>query len=290
MATITPDALLAAIMKVKRTGKKRRGVSTGFESVDEYLMLNKKCLTLITGFPGRGKSEFVDALAVNTALMHNWKWFFYSTENDDFSVHLVKLITKKIGKALFYCTEEEIRDAVLWASDYFAWMDSGDTFYSIDDVLEQTALRIEAGNEVDVLVIDPWNELNHAKQGGRDDVYISDCTAKINRHAKKYDYLPLIVIHPRGIEKNKDGNYPIPHLRDCNGGAMWWSKARTGICVHRKDLKIQGAHIYIQKVKDKMLGYPGETFLDYDFGSGRFKDVGTVEFTLPPEMVEAPFI
>jgi len=276
-------------MKVKRTGKKRRGVSTGFESVDEYLMLSKKCLTLITGFPGRGKSEFVDALAVNTALMHDWKWLFYSTENDDFSVHLVKIITKKIGKALFYCTEEEIRDAIAWANNYFSWMDSGEVFYSLDDVLEQTAIRIESGEQVDVLVIDPWNELNHAKQGGRDDVYVSDCTAKINRHAKKYDYLPLIVIHPRGIEKNKDGNYPIPHLRDCNGGAMWWSKARVGICVHRKDLKIQGAHIYIQKVKDKMLGYPGDTFLDYDFGGGRFKDQSSQAFDLPPEKIDVPF-
>lgn len=290
MATITPEALLAAVMKVKRTGKKRRGVSTGFESVDEYLLLNKKCLTLITGFPGYGKSEFVDALSINTAIMHKWKWLFYSTENDDSSIHLIKLITKKIGKALFYCTDEEIRDAVLWASDYFAWMDSGDAFYSIDDVLEQTAIRIEAGHEVNVLLVDPWNELNHAKQGGRDDTYISDCTAKVNRHAKKYDYLPMIVIHPRGVEKNKDGNYPIPHLRDCNGGAMWWNKARVGICVHRKDFKIQGAHVYFQKVKDRMMGYPGDVFLDYEGGSGRFKDQGAATFDLPSEGMDAPFI
>jgi len=290
MATVAPEALLAALMKAKRTGKKRRGVSTGFSSIDEYMMLNKKCLTLVTGFPGRGKSEFIDAVAINTAIMHSWNWLFFSTENEDFAVHLTKLVTKRIGKALFYCTEAEIIEACAWANDHFAWIDPEESFYSLNDVMEQAAIRIESGGKVDVLVIDPWNELNHTKQTGRDDTYISDYTSRINKHAKKYDYLPLIVIHPHSVEKNKDGNYPIPHLRDCAGGAMWWNKARIGICVHRKDLSISGAHVYLQKVKDRMMGYPGETFLDYDVESGRFKDKEAPSFSLPKEIITSPFI
>lgn len=291
MVMITPDALLAAVMKAKKAGKKRKGVSTGFDSVDEYMLLNKKCLTLITGFPSYGKSEFLDALAVNTSILHNWNWLYYSTENDDFSTHLTKLITKYIGKSLYNCNETEIRQAIKWADNHFAWIDSEDAFYSLDDVMEQTAIRIESGEKVDVLLIDPWNELNHAKQTKRDDQYISDCTARLTKHAKKYDYLPAIVIHPHSVEKNKDGNYPIPHLRDCAGGAMWWNKAHIGICVHRKDFKVQGAHIYMQKVKNLMMGSQGAVFLDYDGAQGgRFKDQQACDFRLPSEPIEAPFI
>lgn len=291
MATITPDSLLADVMKNKRSGKKRKGVSTGFSSIDEYMRLVKKSLTLITGFPSYGKSTLLDALAINTSLLHDWKWLYYSTENDDYSSHLSKLIAYKMGKSTYYATETEITEAVTWANEHFAWIDSGDAFYTMDNVMEQCAIRIESGEEVDVLVIDPWNELNHQAQAKRDDQYISDCMARLTKFSKKYDIVPIVVIHPNSIEKNKDGSYPIPHLRNCNGGQMWWNKAHIGVCVHRKDFNVQGAHVYIQKAKTTEIGYQGAVFLDYELGSGRFKDQGASEFTIPepPDNIPCPF-
>lgn len=276
--------MLDQMMKRKLSGKQRRGVSTGFDSVDEFMFLAKKYLFLVTGFPSYGKSTFVDALAINTATLHDWKWLFFSTENDDYSTHLQKLVVNKVGKPLGMCSDREILCAVEWAHMHFSWLSPGEDFYSFEDVLEQTAAKIESGEEVDVLVIDPWNELNHSKQTKRDDQYISHATSCITKHAKKYNYLPLIVIHPHSIEKNKDGSYPIPHLRDCAGGAMWWNKAGLGVCVHRKDFKIHGMHVYMQKVKDETLGFQGQTFLDYQPGSGRLKDQVAEFFTIPEKM------
>lgn len=291
MATVKPESLFDAIMKNKRSGKKRKGVSTGFDSVDEHMRLVKKSLTLVTGFPSYGKSEFLDALAVNTAIMHKWKWLYYSTENDDYSSHLSKLLAKKIGKSMYSATEREISEGVDWANEHFSWIDPGDSFYTLDNVMEQCAIRIESGEEVDVLVIDPWNELNHQAQSKRDDQYISDCMARLTKFAKKYNIVPIVVIHPNSIEKNKDGTYPIPHLRNCNGGQMWWNKAHIGICVHRKDFNIQGAHLYVQKAKTTDIGYQGAVFLDYELGSGRFKDQTAESFTLPeePDNTPSPF-
>ena len=161
--------------------------------------------------------------------------------------------------------------------------------YSMDDVLQETRERIECGYTVDVMVIDPWNELCHAAQKGRDDIYISDMMLKLRKFHRKYNVLSVIVIHPHAVEKNKDGSYPIPHLRNCAGGAMWWNKADYGICVHRKDFTIQGAHVYIQKVKDTTIGYQGHTFLDYEVGSGRFKDQFATSFDLPEPPDAPPF-
>ena len=70
---------------------------------------------------------------------------------------------------------------------------------------------------------------------------------------------------------------------------MWWNKADYGICVHRKDFNIQGAHVYIQKVKDTTIGYQGQTFLDYEVGSGRFKDQFATSFDLPEAPNAPPF-
>lgn len=285
---VHPSSLLEPLLKAKRTGKARKGVSTGFDSVDELMLLNKQYLMLITGFPNYGKSEFLDALAVNTAELHQWNWLYFSTENDNYTTHLRKLVSKKIGKSLIAATEQEIIESVTWAEQFFSWVDPGDKFYSLDDVIALASKRIDAGGQIDVLVIDPWNELNHIGQTKRDDQYISDCMMKLGRFYKKYNVLSIIVIHPRSVEKLKDGSYPIPHLRDCAGGAMWWNKAAYGICVHRKDFNVHGAHIYIQKVKDSTIGCQGATFLDYHVPSGRFKDVHVREYTLPVAE-EAPF-
>lgn len=61
-----------------------KGVSTGWPSLDECYKIAKGTLNIITGIPGHGKSEFVDALMVNTATAHDWRWFVYSPENYPF--------------------------------------------------------------------------------------------------------------------------------------------------------------------------------------------------------------
>ena len=92
MPIVQPETLLPALMKLRKSGKSRKGVSTGFSSVDEFMLLNKKYLLLLTGFPSYGKSTILDALAVNTAILHDWKWLYFSPESDDFSTNLQPVV------------------------------------------------------------------------------------------------------------------------------------------------------------------------------------------------------
>jgi hypothetical protein len=50
-----------------RDGRKR-GHSTGWPSVDELMTIAEGRLSVVTGIPGSGKSEFIDAVAVNLAM------------------------------------------------------------------------------------------------------------------------------------------------------------------------------------------------------------------------------
>ena len=54
-------------------------------------------LTLVTGVPNSGKSEWLDALAVNLAARHGWRFALCSLENDRLG-HLVKLLEKRVGR------------------------------------------------------------------------------------------------------------------------------------------------------------------------------------------------
>lgn len=281
MPIIQPDSLLQRLFERKKGGSTRKGLSTGFDSIDEHMLLVKQYLMVITGLPSSGKSEVLDAIAVNVSSLHGWNWLYYSPENFPLESHLQKLVEKKLGNHLTKCSDSAIVEAVEWVNKHFSWINPQETKFALQDILDETEERIQSGHRIDALVIDPWNELDHSAQGGRDDIYIGQCLTKVRKFHRKYDLLTCIVIHPHGMEKNKDGNYPVPALRNCNGGPIWWAKADYGLCVHRADMSVSGAEVFIQKVKTKDIGAPGKTFLDYDVPSGRFKDQRAHGFYLP---------
>ena len=76
----------------------KRGVSTGFRSLDEFYTVKGGELTLVTGIPSHGKSEFVDALMMNISQSESWRFGIYSPENQPLERHAAKLIEKHTGK------------------------------------------------------------------------------------------------------------------------------------------------------------------------------------------------
>lgn len=284
MAIIEPLELEEKLLEVRKRNVRRKGVSTGFASLDEHMLLSKQYLMVVTGIPSCGKSEVIDALAVNTAILHNWSWLYFSPENAPTEEHLKKIVEKRVGQNLFDMSSKTISDTTRWANEHFAWIDPYSDRFSLDAILEEAVQRIETGHNVDALVIDPWNELDASDQAGmRDDQYISKCMTKLRRFHRKYNVLSCVVIHPTKMQKDATGSYPVPSLYDCNGGAMWRNKADFGLCVHRHDLTESAANIYIQKIKFKSMGKPGMVKLDYDLPSGRFKDQCCPDFLLPTD-------
>lgn len=280
---IEPNDLFTKLMEIKKRNSSRKGVSTGFACMDEFIYLSKQYLMVLTGMPSCGKSEFLDGIAMNTALLHEWKWVYFSPENYPLEEHLKKTVERRLGDSLSNCCDTEIRLAVEWANECFCWLHPEDTEnYALHDILAEVETMIHEGKQIDVLVIDPWNELNHVSQAGmRDDQYISKCLTTLRQFHRKYNILTCIVIHPTKLQKDATGKYPVPSLYDCNGGAMWRNKADFGICVHRHDMFKNEVSVYIQKVKFKTMGKIGEVKLDYQYHSGRFKSVNEASYCLP---------
>jgi twinkle protein len=65
-------------------GKLEKGVSTGWPSVDEFFTVKESEFTVVTGMPSHGKSEWLDALAVNLVMKHNYRIAIFSPENSCF--------------------------------------------------------------------------------------------------------------------------------------------------------------------------------------------------------------
>jgi twinkle protein len=51
-----------------------KGESTGYDNVDNYYTVVGGQITIVTGHPSSGKSEFVDQIMVNMAEKTSWKF------------------------------------------------------------------------------------------------------------------------------------------------------------------------------------------------------------------------
>lgn len=266
--------LYSAGLNLYRNGGLPRGTSTGWPAVDKHYTVATKQWTVVTGFPGSGKSEWLDAMLVNIA-ESDPSWFFaiYSPENFPESTHMVKLIEKRARKPFSpgpteRMTEQEYADAAMWVLDRFIWLD---TELRTPDSLIETALSYgEPGRKLGI-VLDPWNTLDHERRGMTETDYVSYILTAVTRLARSADAHVWLVAHPAKVYRDKSGNRPIPTPYDIAGSAAWYAKADNIVCVHRDQIDGgQDVDIHIQKVRFKHIGVVGLATLKYDRITGRY--------------------
>jgi twinkle protein len=253
------------------------GVSTGWQSLDRYYTVVPGQLTIVTGVPSHGKSEFVDALCMNLAMKHTWRILYYSPENYPVETHVKNLMRKYIGKpyGMMYngtMTPDEAEDALQFVESMFGFIYPGEYLITVDDILD-----IAKTWDIDGLVIDPWNELDHRRPAGmREDEYISMSLGKIRTASRAMDVHTWLVAHPKLPPPGRNYKTSPPGLYDVSGGAHWYNKADNGITIHRPDV-VDGSdtNVHITKVRFRNIGKPtGETpvSLNYHMASGRYND------------------
>jgi len=281
---IKPETLRDKLGKIKKGEANRGMLSTGFKDVDDYMKLCKSYLAIISGYPGSGKSEWLDAVLVNMTIIHDWKILYYSPENHPTEAHMAKIAEKFIGKGITFFDNKNIDDAMEQLNKSFTWMYPENP--ELDNLLNLASVEAET-NGLDCLVIDPWNAVTHHRTGMLHE-YLSEALSKIIRFARNYEVFVAVVAHPTKPQKDKDGTIPVPTLYDISDGAMWRNKCEYGIIVHRPDMSKNQMQLYVQKLKNKHFGKLGMCTLDYDWISGRFKCLDDKEFLLPNQ-VEPPF-
>lgn len=283
---VDPSTRMKLFDKVCTGELKKKALTTGYMDLDDHLLLAKGYLMILTGYPGSGKSEWLDAILLNMSIMHDWKVMYFSPENHPVEQHMLKLAEKICNKKGEYFDKEDKRKSFDMICKNFTWFDpENPTLVSILD----SAKSVQNDKGLDVLVIDPWNAVDHErKERAMLHENLGYSLSKILKFGRDRDILTVIVAHPTKPMKDKDGNIGMPNLYDISDGAMWRNKADYGIVVHRPDMGKNQMLVSIQKIKQKHMGKLGMLLFDYDFMSGRFKGVKESDFFLPNEMT-APF-
>ena len=187
---------------------------------------------------------------------------------------ILKLAEKHIGKPYNpgiheRMTKAEASKAVDWIQAHFHWLMPKQP--SLDEILSKAkALVFTRG--IRILVIDPWNEVEHARpQGMTEAEYVAHGLMHLRRFARTHDVLVIVVAHPKLLEKGAGGKYPVPTPYDISGGAMWRNKADNCLAVYADPTDQKGSvQIHVQKVKFKLFGQVGLVEMTWDRLTGRY--------------------
>lgn len=282
---IRPRQLKQKFQEIRYSSKSRLALSTGFPTLDPHFKLAKNYFMVVSGYPGSGKSEFVDAIMVNMALQHNWKTQFFSPENNPLEEHMAKIAEKFIGKQLRHFSADELGAAHDFIDQSFTWTDPD---FPTIDLLFENALEVKNNTGLDALVWDPWNSIMHKRGQLREDEYLMEVLSRVLVFARKNNLLFIVIAHPKTLTHDKTKKMPIPGVNDVSGGVMWWNKADYAVVCHRPDRNRHIMDVYTQKVKQKWMGKEGVVQLDYDVLSGRYKCKDAPAFYLPTD-IRDPF-
>lgn len=246
----------------------QKGVTMGYENLDRLISLETKRLCLVTGYPGSGKSEFIDEMAERLNMRYGWRFAYFSPENAPLAYHASKLIEKFTGKHFDqqHLSFGEYKQVKQHLEDNFYFIMPSD--YKVDTILEKARYLVRKRG-IKALVIDPYNRLEDEKGGMKETDYISLLLDKLTNFAQQHDILIILMAHPTKPAKNKDGKIDPPTLYDISGSAHFFNKADFGIVVHR-DRVNNTVEIRIEKVKFRHLGEPGTALMKYNLNNGRY--------------------
>lgn len=281
----TPRVLGIASLRSELEALWKRGLPpgdrTGWPSVDQHYTVAPGQLTVLTGWPGSGKSEWLDALLVSLA-RQGWRVAIFSPENHPVTLHATKLLEKVSGKPFGAGPTERLRldEIAEYADDLDRWFgfieardDSALTVTDVVAAAEPFLAQFEAGTKRG-LVIDPWNELEHWRPANLTETeYVSKTLSFVRNWARRNKVHVWIVAHPAKMRR-EDGKLPVPKPDMIAGSQHWWNKADCAITVWRDHEKpdAQAVEVHVQKVRFKHIGRPGVVVLHYDRVTGRYHE------------------
>jgi twinkle protein len=258
-------------------GGRKRGISTGWPSLDEFVTIRPGELTVVTGVPGSGKSEFIDALTVNLARAYGWHFAMCSFENPP-AEHIAKLAEKHLGAPFWdgptrRMSEADLQRAMDWIADRFYLIRFDDEAPTIGAILEKARAAVMR-HGIRGLVIDPYNEIEHRRPANMTETeYVSQLLGRVKRFAQCHGVHVWFVAHPAKMQL-VNGSRPVPTLYDVSGSANWVNKADIGIVIHREpDKDPTRTEIHIRKVRFKSVGRIGTVELRWDRTTGRYVEM-----------------
>tara|TARA_X000001382_G_scaffold124955_1_gene109988 strand:- start:563 stop:2098 length:1536 start_codon:yes stop_codon:yes gene_type:complete len=257
---------------------------SGMGNLDQHLGIRLGDFSVVTGIPSMGKSTFVNDLCCRLIERYKIKVAFASLEQPPQTDHKRNLATwylrRPSGQDCSNLTSQEMNKVVDWIDENMVFIvKDDDEPNDIDAVIERMSACV-VQHDVDMIVIDPWNEVDHRREFNQSTTeYVGEAIKKFKRFAKRFGVHVMIVSHPTKISPNQDGSLRVPTLYDIEDSRHWYGKCDVGIVVHRL---VDGGRkpSVIRVVKSRyhdILGTTGQVIFDFSPHDGRFTEAEDIE-------------
>lgn len=263
---------------------RRRVLRTGIEWVDSRLAFEVGAMSVGTGTPGAGKSTFTTWALFHVARNENIRVGMLSFETHPHRTrdHFARLLEAKPFDDLDGASAHK---ALSWMDEHFRVVhrtydqQSGHNLGWLEKMVYTLAVR----DQCKVIVIDPWNELEHMPEPGESLTnYINFALQQIRQWAEQWDVHICVIAHPKKIDTT-NGKPRAPLGYDVADSAAFFNKPSLGFTVHQEKTEsgISYSQIYTWKVRDAQLYGVAKGFSDASFDIDAMTyteiDVGTLD-------------
>lgn len=244
----------------------------GFDALGEHYKMRLGDFAVWTGIPMMGKTSVVQDVCCRVAERHGLRIAWASFEQSPQRDHRRAFRTWFNRAPEWKQTVDQKEAADAWIDRHHVFLaPAEDEDVTLEWLLEKMEVAV-VRHECSVIVLDPWNEMDHLWDRSETEAqYINRAIKTLKRFARAFQIHLIVVAHPTKIQKGADGKYPTPGMYDINGGAVWNNKADLGVVVHREtedDTKVKVAKSRYHDI----IGKPGSVMMQFCGEDRRFRE------------------
>jgi len=196
-------------------------------------------MTVVTGIPSHGKSNFLEWYVLNLIDEFELKASFFSPEHSPMEMHMANFIQKAVGKPFYAdidnvakCTPDDIQRFIEWSKERL-YLTGGGTGEVVDwDWLLEKFKEQLFNFGINIFVVDAWNKVQMPKGlSGKDG--IDQTLTRITAFCQQNNVQVYLVAHPTKMKKNERGQYELPQLYDVSGSADFRNQTHNGFSIYR---------------------------------------------------------
>ena len=281
--TFTANDIREDIMELYDNGDEEtlKPSDKNWYSFNEMFSILMGQLTVVTGIPSSGKSNFIEWYILSLIKTYdNLKATYYSPEHFPLKKHHEIMAEKVIGKSFSKnefgnerATRAEVEKYIDWSSDkiYLTMPDNGKTpdWKWILERWEEQCFKYGCN----IFVVDAFNKV---KMNNRESTaQISDVLADITMFCQRYNVHVFLIAHPRKMTKKDDGSYEVPDLYDVKGSGDFRDQTHNGLVVHRTYNNENPSEVMVKNLKAKFKNQGAdkignEILINYNVKNGRY--------------------
>jgi len=232
----------------------RRVLRGGTDLLDARAAMELGAMSVITGTPGAGKSTFTTFLAHHITITEGVRCGLLSFETHPHRTrdHLARLCGGR-GWADLSPDRQEALAMELDERFRLVHRTYDDTTHNLG-WLERMIYTLAVRDQCKLIVVDPWNELEHLPEPGESLTnYINFALQQIRQWAEKLEVHICLVAHPKKMDTGREPRAPLGY--DIADSAAFFNKPSLGLTVHgaTTDSGIRYVELVTWKVRDTQL-------------------------------------